>query len=38
MKVYIGMIAYNEEVFIEASLKSVYDYVDEIIVIDGSPS
>ena len=37
MKIYIGMIAYNEEVFIEASLRSVYDHVDEIIVIDGSP-
>lgn len=36
MKIYIGMIAYNEEIFIEASLKSVYDYVDKIIVIDGS--
>jgi len=37
MKIYVGMIAYNEEIFIEASLKSIYDYVDEIIVIDGSP-
>lgn len=32
----MGVIAYNEEVFIEACLRSVYDYVDEIIVIDGS--
>jgi len=31
------MIAYNEELMIEASIRSVYDYVDEIIVINGSP-
>jgi len=36
MKIYVGIIAYNEEILIEASLRSVYDYVDEIIVIDGS--
>jgi len=36
MRVYCGIIAYNEEWIIEASLKSVYDYVDKIIVIDGS--
>jgi len=34
--IYVGMIAYNEELFIGASLKSIYDYVDKIIVIDGS--
>jgi len=37
MKIYAGMIAYNEEWIIEYSLKSIYEYVDEIIVIDGSP-
>jgi len=37
VKIYIGMIAYNEEIFIEAALRSTYDYVDEIIVVDGSP-
>jgi len=37
MKIYAGMIAYNEEWIIECSLKSIYEYVDEIIVIDGSP-
>lgn len=36
MKVYAGVIVYNEEVFIEASLKSLYNHVDEIIVVDGS--
>jgi len=36
MKIYAGVIAYNEEWIIEASLKSLYDYVDEIVVIDGS--
>jgi len=36
MKIYVGMIAYDEEWIIGYSLKSVYDYVDEIIVIDGS--
>jgi len=36
-KIYVGMIVYNEEIFIEASLKSVYDHVDEIVIIDGSP-
>lgn len=37
MKIHVGIIAYNEEDFIEASIRSVYDYVDNIIVIDGSP-
>lgn len=37
MKVSVGMIAYNEEIMIEASIRSVYDYVDEIVIIDGSP-
>lgn len=36
MKVYVGIIAYNEADFIEASIRSVYDYVDQIIVVDGS--
>lgn len=36
-KIYAGMIAYNEEWIIECSLKSIYEHVDEIIVIDGSP-
>lgn len=37
MKIFIGMIAYNEEWIIEASLRSVYDYVDKIIIINGGP-
>ena len=37
MKIYAGMIAYNEEWIIRCSLNSIYEYVDEIIVIDGSP-
>jgi len=37
MKIYVGMIAYNEELMIGPAIRSVYDYVDEIIVIDGSP-
>ncbi len=36
MKIYVGMIAYNASPVIEAAIKSVYDYVDEIIVVDGS--
>jgi glycosyltransferase involved in cell wall biosynthesis len=36
MKIYVEVIAYNEEVMIAECLKSVYDYVDEIIVVDGS--
>lgn len=36
MKISVGTIAYNTEFYIEASLKSLYDYVDEIYVIDGS--
>lgn len=35
--IYCGVIAYNEELLIEASLRSIYEHVDEIIVIDGSP-
>lgn len=31
------MIAYNEEWIIEASLRSVYDYVDKIVIINGGP-
>jgi len=37
MKIFIGMIAYNEELIIEASLRSVYDCVDKIIIINGGP-
>jgi len=37
MKIYVGMIAYNEELIIRESIRSVYDYVDEVIVINGSP-
>lgn len=37
MKIFIGMIAYNEEWIIEASLRSVYDCVDKIIIINGGP-
>lgn len=36
MKIYVETTAYNEEYLIGASLKSVYDFVDEIIVVDGS--
>lgn len=38
MKIYVGMLAYNAELYIEAALRSVYDYVDEVIVVDGSPA
>ena len=38
MKIYVGMLAYNAELYIEAALKSMYDYVDKIIVVDGSPA
>jgi len=37
MRIYVGIIAYNEEDFIEASIRSVYDYVDQVIVVSGSP-
>jgi len=37
VKISVGIIAYNEEDFIEASIRSVYDHVDQIIVVDGSP-
>ena len=37
MKIFVGMMAYNEELIIEASLRSVYDYVDKIIIINGGP-
>ena len=36
MKVFVEMVAYNEEHIIEAAIRSVYDYVDKIIVVDGS--
>ena len=36
MKVFAGTIAYNAEFTIAASLRSLYDYVDRIYVIDGS--
>jgi len=36
MKVFIGMPAYNEELIIGSAIKSVYDYVDRIFVVDGS--
>ncbi len=29
-----GMIVYNEEVMIRYSLGSIYDYVDQVIIID----
>jgi len=37
MKILMGMIAYNEELLIEASLKSIYNFIDKGVVIDGSP-
>jgi len=36
MKIYVETTTYNEECLIGACLKSVYDLVDEIIVVDGS--
>jgi len=36
MKIYVETTTYNEECMIGACLKSIYDYVDEIIVVDGS--
>lgn len=38
MKIFVGTIAYNAEFYIGASLRSIYDYVDQIFVIDGSAS
>ncbi len=38
MRIFCGTIAYNAEFTIAASLKSLYDYVDGIYVIDGSAS
>jgi len=35
--IYAAMIAYNEEYLIGASIKSVLDMVDKVVVIDGSP-
>jgi len=37
MKIFVEMIAYNEELLIEAAIRSVYDYVTHIFVVDGSP-
>jgi glycosyltransferase involved in cell wall biosynthesis len=34
--IYVGMIAYNEELYISAALKSIYSIADRIFVIDGS--
>jgi len=36
LKISVEMIAYNAGPLIEAAIKSTYDYVDEIIVVDGS--
>jgi len=36
MKVFVGMPAYNEELIIGPAIRSVYDYVDNIFVINGS--
>jgi len=36
--VYIGMIVHNEEWIVEYALKSTYEFVDKIIVVDGSPT
>jgi len=36
MKICAGVAAYNAECIIGASLRSIYDYVDHIFVIDGS--
>ena len=38
MKVFVGMIAYNEEYMIEAAIRSIYGFVSKIIVVDGSPT
>ena len=38
MKILLGMIAYNEEYLINASLESVFDFIDKGVVIDGSPT
>jgi len=36
MNVFIGMPAYNEELIIGPAIRSTYDYVDKIFVVDGS--
>ena len=36
MKICAGVLAYNAEIIIEASLKSIENYVDHIFVINGS--
>jgi glycosyltransferase involved in cell wall biosynthesis len=36
MRVLVGMLAYNASPVIGAAIRSVYPYVDEIIVVDGS--
>jgi glycosyltransferase involved in cell wall biosynthesis len=36
MKIYAEVIAYNEEAMIGESLGSIYDHVDEVVVVDGS--
>jgi len=36
MKVFVGMPAYNEELIIGPAIKSTYDYVDKIFVVNGS--
>lgn len=38
MKIFVGMIAYNEEYMIEAAIKSIYNFVFKIVVVDGSPT
>lgn len=35
MKLSVGMIALNEEQFIESSLKCIYSHVDEIVIVEG---
>lgn len=36
MRLFAELIAYNEEVFIEASIKNILPYVEKVIVVDGS--
>jgi len=36
MKIFIGMPAYNEELIIASAIRSTYDYVDKIFVVNGS--
>jgi len=35
--IFAGMIVYNEEFLIDACLRSIKDFVDRIIIVDGSP-